>query len=242
MIRQSSETLAASPCSSLGTDVSDYAPNPFCTRFIRPDAITFCFDFYEDEQQDAQSLMDRIRGNRRSLIVGPHGTGKSTLLRFIINQLSADYRSIATVQLQSGGADNEKRMADAFQRLDSQMKSSGSTCSHQAMRLLVVDGIEQLNRRQRFNLFLKTLKSDLCILATSHAPMWEFREVFRTSISSQLIYKLTLDRVCNCDETTRRLVIHRLESQDLESVTNLRDLWFDLYDLIADHQQSTEEM
>jgi hypothetical protein len=64
--------------------------NPFCSRFLQPGSIPFCFRGTESISQ----LADRIRAPRgkratrgikaqtalRLSIVGPHGSGKSTLL------------------------------------------------------------------------------------------------------------------------------------------------------------------
>ena len=60
------------------------ASNPFSTRYIRPGAIVYQFA----EGDSAAAMIDRLTAcGGRAQIIGPHGSGKSTLVATLIESL-----------------------------------------------------------------------------------------------------------------------------------------------------------
>ena len=61
--------------------------NPFSTRFIQPGAIPYkCFD-----GSHVNELVQRFLNlpSKRGIIIGPHGSGKSTLIVSFVSELSS---------------------------------------------------------------------------------------------------------------------------------------------------------
>jgi hypothetical protein len=107
--------------------------NPFCTRRIRPGAIPFVFPAGED----AEALVRRLQQNDwRGEIIGPHGTGKSTLLATLLPAIERAGRRITLVALHDG----QRRLPTDFDR----------DCRPCETMVLVVDGYEQLSRWRRW--------------------------------------------------------------------------------------------
>ena len=110
--------------------------NPFATCWTRPGAIAFQFP----ADESAEQLVARLAAaNWRGEIVGPHGSGKSTLVATLQPQLAAAGCSIAAITLRKG----QRRIPAAFVR-----RSLAA-----ARPLIVIDGYEQLSWPSR--LFLR---------------------------------------------------------------------------------------
>lgn len=65
---------------------ADHPPsNPFATRWVRPGAIPFRFA----RSESMETIVARLQNNRwRGAIIGPHGTGKSTLVQSLLPTLA----------------------------------------------------------------------------------------------------------------------------------------------------------
>src|SRR5258707_1037455 len=75
------------------------ASNPFSTRFVRPGAIPYQFP----ERVTADSLVEQLRSqNCRGAIIGPHGTGKSTLLATLIPAIENAGCKVRSIALHDG--------------------------------------------------------------------------------------------------------------------------------------------
>ncbi|MBM4020888.1 MAG: hypothetical protein FJ284_01335 [Planctomycetes bacterium] len=72
--------------------------NPFATRHTRPGAVPPLDD--EGRPRDLVAVVASLAGLPQAAIVGPHGTGKSTLLKAIEVALSAGGRSAGHLRLQ----------------------------------------------------------------------------------------------------------------------------------------------
>jgi hypothetical protein len=70
--------------------------NPFATRYVRPGRIDYRFQ----AGQDAERLIERLRSQHWwGEIVGPHGSGKSTLVETLCEQLERVGRHAVMIRL-----------------------------------------------------------------------------------------------------------------------------------------------
>jgi hypothetical protein len=103
--------------------------NPFCSRRIRPGAVSFLFP----PHQNAETLVELLKRNHwRGEIIGPHGSGKSSLLASLIPVIERAGQPVVLVELHDGQRQLPIRL-DADARL-------------QSHAVLIVDGYEQLSR------------------------------------------------------------------------------------------------
>jgi polynucleotide 5'-kinase involved in rRNA processing len=73
--------------------------NPFATRWTRPGAVPFDFD----RRGAVDELVERLaESDWRGAIVGPHGSGKSTLVAALLPAIEAAGRTITHIKLHSG--------------------------------------------------------------------------------------------------------------------------------------------
>jgi hypothetical protein len=136
------------------TPSPDERSNPFATRFIRPGAIEYIFP----PGLSAESLVaDLERLGWRGSILGPHGTGKSSLLVALTPALEQRDRKIVHQQLQGG-----QRSLD-WPPLDWQSWTSQT--------LVIVDGYEQLSLWQRTLLGARCYQREAGLLITAHEPV-----------------------------------------------------------------------
>lgn len=187
--------------------------NPFATRNVRPAVISYRFD-RSDIDLERLALKFLSESAAASLIIGPHGTGKSTLLQLLIQRLASEFPAIESTVLRN---DQPPR-----------------GCTRWALRqpvgtLLIVDGMEQLSplRRLIFRLACR-LRKQRC-LATAHAALPGFRELYRTAATIELAKRLASELLVA--EPTRIAPANDFIDQiwdDLDG--NLRDLWFAMYD------------
>jgi hypothetical protein len=218
--------------------------NPFCTRRIRPGAAPFIFP----PGLDAEKFLDRLRGNGwLGAIVGPHGSGKSSLLAEIIS--AADKHKMRTVRFElhdgcrrmPGGWKNAINAADSF--LSSAMPDKPAAAANssdkmrQAIRTIVaVDGYEQLNAWSRFRLKLYCRRRVLGLLLTSHSSTG-LPELFRTTATPELTMQIVAQLVQGGQFSVSANVIADLFSRH---GGNVREVLFDLYDLCEQQSPKTQ--
>lgn len=209
--------------------------NPFCTRFVRPGAIEYRFG--DDHQDQLQSIYASIKSSARSLIIGPHGSGKSTLIHSLRPLLEQHYRTVIGFQLcdhRPARWPNRRRIAadrwrEIRERLDQLDRRD----------LLIIDGIEQLRAMDRFRLWGRNGQSRPAILATSHRKLVAYSVVFETKLDQHRITVLTEQLIKSCTPPVAGLVRNKLANQDWERPFNLRDFWFDCYDEVQTYQRHT---
>jgi len=190
----------------------DTAPseNPFSTRRIRPGAVTFLFP----EGQSCRGLIERLRRNGwQGEIVGPHGSGKSSLLACFVPELHRAGHETVRVELHDG----QRRLPLKLRKLG---RLSPST-------VMVVDGYEQLGPWGRFRLKFFCRRRRLGLVITSHVPI-DFPKLFDT-VSNAETAQLLVDRLL---EGYERLIDERDVLQAYaRQEGNLREMLFDLYDV-----------
>ncbi|MGV3483756.1 MAG: hypothetical protein ACO1RT_05005 [Planctomycetaceae bacterium] len=204
--------------------------NPFASRSIRPDHNLFRFacDAELDRElrrQASERLLAMLRNGRHAAIIGPHGTGKSTMLCSLEPVLRKEFQHVAKARLTS-----ERRHAAS--ELWSLVDSSEAS-PHRSV-CLIIDGFEQLRRWDRWWLLLwLRRRKHVALLVTSHRVMWRMKPFWRTAWDTDLARSLTEEKLGDLSAANRRELLSVFESrvrQRAGCTQNLRDLWFELYD------------
>lgn len=204
-----------------------------------------CRSLQTDEDCHWASLQTSLRSCQVGAIVGPHGTGKSTLIQTWLRRLQEEFDqvqqirmhdrhhySVVAVRDDSGQGDFcfPSRQHDGLMRkmlcLDELVAGvSGDS-------LVIIDGAEQLSRVKWLRLLGIIKKRGLHMLVTSHRRLLGSSVVHRTRVSADLIQILTQQLIADADCEAKSIVTDYLRHNDLSRVENLRDFWFDLYDQI----------
>ncbi len=221
----SSSPLAHGPLSS----------NPFCTRLVRPGAIDYWFS--ENRTEDSQSSIMRIVASlqqyRRGLIVGAHGTGKTTLLHALRPILQDSFAEVQYVQL---SAPCSRRLRGRYTHMRSAAQQLFARQSQLGQGgLLVVDGAEQLWRFDLWRLLRNARNASQAVLATGHQPVRGMRILHQTRLTRQLVHALTESLLLDVPPWLANVVLEELGRRECGRLTNVRDLWFDLYDVAQPH-------
>jgi energy-coupling factor transporter ATP-binding protein EcfA2 len=222
---------------SLTADRRSPGSNPFCTRFVRPGGLAYRFVDFEAgrltpqprDDHCVESLVANLQSRSLGLIVGPHGSGKSTLLRSLLPVLRLRYDKIHSLQTQScpesgwaAAMRHRRQTADVVSAAEAELGPGG---------LLVIDGIEQLSRSTRRRV-RRRIRDGGALLATSHRPLGGIPTLYCTRLTPSLVAELT-DRLLESSPVGyREAVTAELSRRDLTQLTNLRELWFELYDVI----------
>lgn len=188
--------------------------NPFATRHVRPGAIPYFFP----DGVTAEILIDRLAANRwRGEIVGPHGTGKSTLLATLVDVISRHGKPVVVYRLREG----ERRLPP-------------TPCAFAAVprdSVVVIDGFEQLGWLHKTAVRWSCKRRGLGLLVTSHATVG-LPQLWRTGVDSA-----TLKRVVAHLLAAEPAAAALIREQDIAAAveahpTNVREALFALYDLV----------
>ncbi|QDV64776.1 P-loop NTPase family protein [Crateriforma conspicua] len=217
------------------TEMSPVFPsdNPFRVRRVKPGAIPYQFVDPEIQQDDlVRRIITPDTGPKLTgpkLIVGPHGSGKTTLLHQLVPRIRQHWGTEIWVTLSSDLSPGENQNL---------LRRSMGTANHHRHRdpWLVIDGIEQLGRLNGWLLTRFLRRSGTRCLATSHRRILGWDHCFATRLNSELIQRLCDQLLADADPSLRQKVFKNLSSRDLHTTTDLRALWFELYDLVADFE------
>jgi ABC-type cobalamin/Fe3+-siderophores transport system ATPase subunit len=201
--------------------------NPFATRFVRPGAISYDFS-NSIEVKSASQLIEILRQHRfRGAIVGPHGSGKSTLVETLLKSL-ADETKLAVQVHRITLHDGQRWLPRGW----FQVMRRGGAVGKPAV--LVIDGYEQLAWPVRWWLALVVRVQGWGVLVTAHAPI-NWPTIFTTRTSPDLAKRLARHLVSNS----------QLAAPSAETIAaafahaggNQREVFFELYDWAEQHRQ-----
>jgi len=198
--------------------------NPFATRYTRPGVIDYRFG---DDGLD--QFVSRLSPGKPHLIVGPHGTGKTTLLHTLVDGLRDSLPTTCFLKLDGVEEKGFRRLRARFR---SAYRVGRSIKELPKGSLLILDGIEQLGGFYRTYTLANARRKSVTVLATSHRPLRGMSVVYCTSLHPKIIQDLIRHLLQGVPSELRDEVQHWVQQYDLETISNLRDFWFELYDLV----------
>jgi hypothetical protein len=196
--------------------------NPFATRFTRPGAIPYIFP----PGQSAVGLLDSLRNHDWwGEIIGPHGSGKSSLLAELLPLLDAAGRRVEVFGLHQGDRTLPFSKADV------------RTWNEETQ--VVVDGYEQLSwwSKRRLQSQVKAQRAGLLI--TAHQPMG-LPPLFTTQPTLELARQIVENLLAGTDGNGV------LSHEDVAAAfsahgANLRELLFSLYDVYQTKRKANDQ-
>lgn len=206
--------------------------NPFSSRWIRPDSNTYRFDL--DLALDRgkrefffEALLWTLKTGRYASVVGPHGTGKTTLLRGTESLLRETFWQVSWVTLSS---DKRHSWRDVWASHQDHKKRPDETLKS----CLIVDGFEQLGWWGRVALFDRVRRNEsTCLVVTSHRSHRFIPVCHETRWDTRMTKLLAAEKLADVAEPMRAKLWSRLENHVANlsfDAENVRDLWFAMYD------------
>lgn len=189
--------------------------NPFSTRFIQPGAI----EYLEDELSVAELAQQLVNDRRVFQIVGPHGSGKTSLTIAIGKQLRNHSIGCDWITLR-------KSNFFAPPRIKREDYLQGGKRSGTERRVLFVDGIEVLGWLSR-RLILRHLRStNNQLVFTVHRRLSGYPVLATIEPRLEVFRKLALQLHPSSDPDW-----HAQVDQAFEVTSgNIREAFFQLYD------------
>ena len=207
--------------------------NPFSSCFLKPGANRYLFNPQDHadsvegySEQRVLKLVAELLSSRakRFCIVGPHGTGKSTLMVQIMNSGQVARVPHARVQLSS-----EDRNTAEMWRLQKQIDRG----------VFAVDGYEQLSWFCKLKLVLATWRSGQRLIVTAHEPPLGFRVIHQTSrteaTDAHIVHSLLRDSSGKANEL---LASSFWRASRQRHGQNLRESLFDAYDWFEENYRN----
>ncbi|MEM6364783.1 MAG: hypothetical protein AAF745_10170 [Planctomycetota bacterium] len=168
-------------------------------------------------------------------IVGDHGTGKTTLLRDVTETLSSSLGDATTILLSRDPSQSWWRRLWQRHFNARTVLSHVQTCQKKRPDpfIIAVDGAEQLSWVANRRLRRWARRTGHFVLVTSHCPLRGYVTLFQTEVNPQMISHLLNQLSKRTDALGQRRIRQIMLNHDLDTVVNLRDFWFDLYDEYA---------
>jgi len=141
--------------------------NPFSTRYVQPGRIPFQLRSGVTVEQ----LVDRFLRvwSRRAAIIGPHGSGKSSLLETMLKSFPGNYM-VSQFRLNSASVDAENSISRWVRESQSWHNST----------IVTIDGYEQLGWWTQYRIGRLIKKSESRLLVTTHKPIRGFSVLWAT--------------------------------------------------------------
>jgi hypothetical protein len=188
--------------------------NPFSTCRVRPGAVLF---FFRDGES-AGRLVERLRvAGWWGQVIGPHGTGKSTLLAALLPHLRDAGREPLLVVRRQGQRALPEPARDALRRAGREGRRL----------LLVIDGYEQLGWWSAWRVRRLCRSGGHGLLVTAHANAG-LPDLYRTGVSREAALRVVTHLTAG---VARTVTDAEVEGSLAARAGNLREALFDLYDL-----------
>ncbi|SMP47875.1 hypothetical protein SAMN06265222_102353 [Neorhodopirellula lusitana] len=238
--------------------------NPFASRFVRPGQLLYRRRDSRDQagnvvschQNWCASLIERLRQSGCGVIVGAHGTGKSTLLQSLAPDLTTSMPGGQWVQLHRAIEANQasrtkltgqpirNRLFSGIARLTELRENVQVTLRTQssvaAGGVLVIDGGEQLPAWTRWLIRRRASTRRHFCLITSHRPLSGFEPLHETTLDPSVVQSLVSELLqTSTHEPLNECIRQHMQKVDFREIDNVRDLWSDLYDLAEHHLSVT---
>jgi len=213
--------------------------NPFCTRFVRPGAIPYQFE--SGAGNEVERIVRQLTITPRGAIVGPHGTGKTTLLMTLMPMLGEAFASAELVALHAPQTQASRiaRLRHRRKLLHHVLMRSRSVAPH---GIVVVDGFEQLGWLGARAACRAADRRRLALLVTSHRDVPGMATLFRTRLHPGLVCRLTDSLLADSTAAVADAVRTSVVTRDPATVHDLREFWFDLYDVAAERLAAKIDM
>lgn len=180
--------------------------NPFSTRFIRPGSIPYRFA----ENESAAGLAEKLAAQEwRGCIIGPHGTGKTSLLLALEPEI--------------------KRLGKRPHHVTLGASNSGPwwpSVPWSADTLLIIDGYEQLSLIARAMLRWQCWQTSTGLLVTSHTPVG-----LPLLVQTEATWELATELVRRLWDSADELPWEAIESTWRQHPGDMREFLFGMYHL-----------
>lgn len=203
------------------------AANPFSTRYVQPGRISFQLRNGVTIDQLFEQFLQIP--TRRAAIVGPHGSGKSSLLETMRKSIPSQYE-VDAHRLSSESTRRDRtgaRWELASQRWGPQT-------------IVIVDGFEQVGWWAQYRLTRLVRNHESRLLVTTHSPMRRFPLLWMTQRTvDDDDYVLRQLLIAYDDDTEQRIDIEAIDIEEamirwrevrLKHPTDMREALMDMYD------------
>lgn len=196
--------------------------NPFATRCFQPGALDY--EFFG--KQEWSTFAKQCRNQTGcALIVGPHGTGKSSLLITLAKELMT---LDPEIRIESLFLHNDGKSSKRFLKSYSNWDKSD---------IVLLDGFEQLSFIRRVQVCVSARRNSLSVIATTHRNFLGCPVLWRTSIDATterwVMAKLLESR--SSDVLSQALSSEDWRVSRVRHQQNLRESLFDMYDWWSKH-------